>query len=805
MLIAIYMAQGICAQNMQVKKNNYSSFRQLHKNITAALTAHTSPAMQHHPEFGILPYNSPCTDCYELLDKRTLNERFYIKSDGSFVNEKAYGAYNYRDANGFIRAVDPHIYPTENSGEYTASQQELPTVLNTAEGYAAIVLKDNFIFRFNNNLQCYFTSNNAQSARRDFNYSEHSVGSDGVWITDGWKGIDAEMVFEKGRVKTNFILKDKEIVDANSDYFVIEEFLSLPSKYTLERDPNNGRLVADNFWKGDILLKDAAGLTLLTIHTPLIIDQAHTKSHDREQVEAIAYDLEKADGGYFLRIQIKTGWLLQPERKYPVIIDPLLTGEATYTAGDIGFQFDNTCFEETEYCSYTMDIVVPGKTTLTAAYFDGTYYSQNYGCFYTTDCLMKEAAFRILGICDDSPSPSGFWTCLPPAGDTAGTCYGIDLDMFNTVECIPPQCEDYEFTFEMRTYHCSCTKPPCDITCHYMPVDSWVITIEGRTVEENPIVSPTHPDFTICEGDSIDLFATGIYGVPDYSYEWLPPGITTDTLTVAPTSDTWYTSIIHDACDMKDTVTQLVSVLPSPSLSPGPFEGCYQVTANVGTGYESYYWSTGETGSTITIDSSGIYYVTVTDANGCTGVSDPIEVIIHTYPEIDAYPDTVFVSDGELAQLNVSTTSTGDVTYTWWPAENVTCISCPDPLGIVYTAQEVFYVTGAEFGCTSPPDTVVVINTSSGLTVPNAFTPNGDGLNDVFKPYSEIIFPDYSLQVYNRWGELVFSTTDLTAAWDGMYLGKTQEVGTYIWVIHYRKFDDNNSETLLKGTVTLLR
>src|SRR4030095_4991240 len=132
--------------------------------------------------------------------------------------------------------------------------------------------------------------------------------------------------------------------------------------------------------------------------------------------------------------------------------------------------------------------------------------------------------------------------------------YGIDLDMFNTIACIEPQCADYEFTFEMRTFMCSCTKPPCDITCHFMPGGSWVITIEGKTVEENNIESDLYPEFTICQGDTIDLFASGIYGVPPYVYEWEELGLFSDTVFVWPTDTTTYTSIIHDICDMQDTV-----------------------------------------------------------------------------------------------------------------------------------------------------------------------------------------------------------------------------------------------------------
>jgi gliding motility-associated-like protein len=338
-----------------------------------------------------------------------------------------------------------------------------------------------------------------------------------------------------------------------------------------------------------------------------------------------------------------------------------------------------------------------------------------------------------------------------------------------------------------------------------MPSDSWVVTIEGQTVVETPIVSDLHPDFIICEGESIDLYAGGYWGVPGYTFEWLPSGIFTDTLTVMPLVDTWYTAIIHDQCDVQDTVQQLVTVLPPPTLSPGPFEGCYEVEANAGSGYVSYEWSDGQTGQYATFDNSGTFYVTVTDGNGCMGISDPIDVIVHDYPDINASPDTVFVSDGELAEMSVTTTSTGTVTYSWTPAENVTCTYCDETNGIVYSALTYFYVTGEEFGCLSPPDTIVVINEQTDLIVPNAFTPNSDGLNDVFKPYSALVYPNYTLRIYNRWGEEIFASDDMLIGWDGTFEETDQEVGTYIWMIDYQRFNDQGKTYSLKGTVTLLR
>ncbi|MFN0275166.1 MAG: gliding motility-associated C-terminal domain-containing protein, partial [Chitinophagales bacterium] len=412
---------------------------------------------------------------------------------------------------------------------------------------------------------------------------------------------------------------------------------------------------------------------------------------------------------------------------------------------------------------------------------------------------------RIIGPCDDSPGVGSYWSCLPPEGDTAGTCYGIDLDMFNTIACIPPQCDDYLFTFEMQTFMCSCTKPPCDITCHYMPAGSWVITIEGKTVEETAIESDWHPDFTICEGDSIDLSAGGQWGVPPYYYEWEPTGDIADEIIVSPTDTTIYTSIIHDLCEMKDTVYQTVNVIPSPKLSPGPFEGCFEVTADAGAGYASYLWSTGETTQTILVDSGGVYYVTVTDAFGCEGVSDPIDVIINYPPEINAFPDTVFVENGELAEMNVETSSTGFVNYSWQPVTSLTCGYCETTYGIIIDAQEIFTVTGEEKGCESEPDTIVVINASTDFVVPNAFSPNGDFLNDVFNAYSEIIYPVFQLQVYDRWGEKVFESNDMTIGWDGTYLNKQQEIGVYIWVINYEQLNRKGVMLQRKGTVALLR
>ncbi len=798
-------------QQMQVKKNNYTSFTQHPQKITSELIENTPEALRSHPDFGVLPVNAP-DSCYELLQKRTLESRYYIKEGSGgkdFYMQKAHGPINYYDAAGNLRAIDFYLHPTQTADIYEADAQPLPTKLDFVNNYTSIRVKD-IDFRYNDDLKLFYQTGKTTSAPQYFNMTDHTVGMDGAYIKNIWKGVDGEIAFRKGGIKTNFIIQDKSVVDANSDYLIVEEFIPLPTGYRFAKEDPNGYNLKSGAWKGNIVLKNEFGLNLLRIEKPIILDQDKNKTHKQEQVDAIGYSLIQTDGGILLQIKVNTKWLVAPERKYPVVIDPTLIGEATYTAGDIGFEFDNLCWNNADYCNYFLDITVPGKTTLTAAYFDGTYYSQNFGCFFVTDCLMSEAAFRILGPCDDSPGPASFWTCIPPVGDSAGTCWGIDLDMFNTIACIPPQCDDYEFTFEMRTFHCSCTKPPCDITCHYMPSGSWVITIEGKTVEENPEESDMHPDFTICEGDTIDLYASGNWGVPPYVYEWIPGGVFEDVHLVWPTVTTTYTSVIHDLCDMTDTVEQTVIVNPKPIVDIGPFQGCYNTTISAPAGYDSYVW-TDENDSVLSntislfVDSTGIYYVTVVDGFGCEGKSSPVIVNIYAAPEINAFPDTVFVNDGALAMLQVETITGTSVNYTWFPPDDLSCPTCDVTLAFSVGEENVYYVTGEEHGCVSPPDSIIVIMSESELIIPNAFTPNEDGLNDVFHILNPIFYPVFSFDIFNRWGQKVFSTNDILQGWDGTLDAKDQEIGMYVWMVTFEKANEPGKTYALRGTVTLLR
>jgi gliding motility-associated-like protein len=105
-------------------------------------------------------------------------------------------------------------------------------------------------------------------------------------------------------------------------------------------------------------------------------------------------------------------------------------------------------------------------------------------------------------------------------------------------------------------------------------------------------------------------------------------------------------------------------------------------------------------------------------------------------------------------------------------------------------------------GCTGMAEVEVEV-IENQIVVPNAFSPNGDGANDIFIiRYLENI-ATYQMKVFNRWGDLVFASNDKDSGWDGTYLGKEQEIEAYIYVVQYTTTEGFDSS--MKGTVTLLK
>ncbi|HYK55616.1 MAG TPA: gliding motility-associated C-terminal domain-containing protein, partial [Flavisolibacter sp.] len=137
--------------------------------------------------------------------------------------------------------------------------------------------------------------------------------------------------------------------------------------------------------------------------------------------------------------------------------------------------------------------------------------------------------------------------------------------------------------------------------------------------------------------------------------------------------------------------------------------------------------------------------------------------------------------------------------YSWNQGASVTPVYTIDRPGI-YSI-----LVRTSDGCTGD-ETVIVKDKGcvQAVYIPNAFTPNGDGLNDLFKVTAFGTLDHFDLQIYNRWGELVFKTNDVQKGWNGIYKQRLQSSDTFVWHARYR-FAGSTSLQSQKGTMTLVK
>ena len=327
--------------------------------------------------------------------------------------------------------------------------------------------------------------------------------------------------------------------------------------------------------------------------------------------------------------------------------------------------------------------------------------------------------------------------------------------------------------------------------------------IKNINVIAPPNITPSVTDTTICGGDPVYLSVSG----NATSYYW-NDGVsnfsTATSVTVHPTTTTQYVVVGSNPQGCKDRDTVMVNV--NPGVDPGlviqnimchgDHNGGLAYNITGGTGTLNISWTPPVGPSPLTNLGPGSYTLHVTDAIGCSfdtviTVSEPPGIIIST---VVTKPTTYGASDASA----IATASGGVPPYTYmW---NTNPIDNDSALINVPAGDYILTVTDAN-GCV---DTVHVHipELDAMIQVPNAFSPNADGSNDQFYPFTFNLI-SYHLRIYDRWGELIFETYDINDHWDGTYQGVDQNIGVYVWVIN--AVDANGKDIVKSGNVTLLR
>lgn len=199
-------------------------------------------------------------------------------------------------------------------------------------------------------------------------------------------------------------------------------------------------------------------------------------------------------------------------------------------------------------------------------------------------------------------------------------------------------------------------------------------------------------------------------------------------------------------------------------------------------------------------DTTTYLKVMATDTNGCTGV-DSILITVQDTPRINMFFDTTVVV-GEVVVIEPRTTD--QVTYQWFPPSELSCDNCPYPAFTADGSQTFSLLVKDIHGCFEKEyEFTINVDEKYSLDVPDAFSPDGDGINDIIYARGWGIKEVKEFRIYNRWGQEVFYSDNIHRGWDGNFRGKAQEMDTYAYIIRVLQYDGD--EKVKEGLIELIR
>lgn len=347
------------------------------------------------------------------------------------------------------------------------------------------------------------------------------------------------------------------------------------------------------------------------------------------------------------------------------------------------------------------------------------------------------------------------------------------------------------------------------------------------------LLTITSNDYSICENDPITLTSQFSGSIQPYTVNWSNgtsnTSVTTSSLTQNqnPLTSTSYWAVITDKnnCVKKsDTIDVNVNALPNINFIADRVEGCQPLKVNFTNlsaalpSITSWLWNFGN--GAISFDNSASYtFITpgtfnislkATSDSGCINTfAQPNYILVHPKPEANFYytpaGSNIDVLNPEVMFHN---TSSGDDDRFWDFGDGFTLLSEQNP-NHVYADTGFYNITlivSTTYGCFDTVSLALKVNEISTLYIPNAFTPDGSGNNDVFMPVGLELY-EFNMMIFNRWGEKIFESPALNQGWDGKYKGVLCEPGVYIYKVVYKeaKGPTKLQEKTRYGHVTLIK
>jgi gliding motility-associated-like protein len=276
--------------------------------------------------------------------------------------------------------------------------------------------------------------------------------------------------------------------------------------------------------------------------------------------------------------------------------------------------------------------------------------------------------------------------------------------------------------------------------------------------------------------------------------------------------NTFQWTVSNGICpDLNDLINVTVATPPSAAMAGADIQTCIQtvqLTANtpqIGIGT----WiviqgnaainspNSSSTNATI-LSAGGATFIWEVTSGACPAKKDSMQVILINGSDAANAGDDVTIALGDSTTLFGS----GGTINTWEPPSGLSCFDCPSPIATPDTSTLYYLTVTDDNGCKSKDSVLVTVDETTDWFLPNAFTPDGNSTNDILYFYGTGV-REFVLQVFDRWGEKVFETSEMKNGWDGIFKGKPALAGVYAFqlTITYK----STKVDQIKGNINLIR
>ncbi|UEG49543.1 gliding motility-associated C-terminal domain-containing protein [Ferruginibacter lapsinanis] len=624
----------------------------------------------------------------EVESKRTIDSRYFIgvKDPSVFYIEKSLGALHYKQGDRWL-PINDALSPI--GGNIFEASDQLEPVGFDMSAKTAYIKTVYGIVHFNS-WKLFGKKNGREVVLSAPDWSHYTAGDNGLYITNIFPGIDAELRVLKGAVKTSFIITKNYF--SGYDALVFKDiFYGDNSSDELKRS-NGGNEEADYFIDKKKILHIGSNV----VYAAMAPDRS---------IKKIPYSIRANELSFAVDVAYIDQYILSGK----VIIDPLVSAVTSIAANDIKASKNNGSFATA--CKYPVNVTVPANATFTNVSFQFTMYSKapaNTGMIF----------FAITnGSCY-----SGNWTCASTNDctqqGTVGSLGNYTNISNSMLSCLPPpSCSEQTVSYMLHLWNrYTGAASICDTT-YVGARDPFIIRMEGRTVEVGTI-SSSIPSLSVCAGTPVTLTATGLYGVSPYTFSWDNNAGNTAQVTIQPTITKAYTVTVTDRCNNTSTKPVTITITPGNTASPivsnnGPFcentSLSLQLSATVVSG-ATYKW-TGPNGFTstsrnpvispVTLAKAGTYTVVATVGN-CSSAPASTVVVVNPIPVISYASSDNPNCVGHTVHLSAA--DIPGAAYSWTGPNGFTSTErLPEIPNATLAASGQYTVTATVNNCTSVP------------------------------------------------------------------------------------------------------